>query len=296
MPFNVNDFLVYKYSSLTFLVLAASLIGIWVFESGAKKLQLFFIFVVFGLMSQHLSVLGVLAIAIYGAIGWVSFRSNWHGFVSFLFYLAFLVISVGLFLHKVPGIYNWELAKDMVLGTTGARPYSLWFNLDKPLIAFFGLLWAVPYLDNWQDIKFTIKKTLLPFVMMMLVVPYLSVKMGFVTWDPKWQPDLFAAWIFKNLFLVVLAEEVIFRGFIQMRLRVWMERKGMRSWPAVLVAGILFGLAHYAGGWNYVFLSSLAGICYGWAQYRSQAIEAAIFLHLSLNTVHFLFFTYPGLA
>jgi len=40
----------------------------------------------------------------------------------------------------------------------------------------------------------------------------------------------------------------------------------------------------------------VAGIGYGWAYRRTGRIEASILTHFSLNSLHFLLFTYPALA
>lgn len=65
---------------------------------------------------------------------------------------------------------------------------------------------------------------------------------------------------------------------------------------ALLIAAILFGLAHYAGGTKYMILTTVAGISYGWVYLTAKRIEESILTHFGLNLTHFLFFTYPALA
>jgi hypothetical protein len=62
------------------------------------------------------------------------------------------------------------------------------------------------------------------------------------------------------------------------------------------VAGAVFGLAHYAGGIQYVLLATIAGIGYGWIYWRTNRIEASILTHFLVNTTHIVVFTYPALA
>jgi uncharacterized protein len=45
-----------------------------------------------------------------------------------------------------------------------------------------------------------------------------------------------------------------------------------------------------------VLLSSVAGMGYGWIYASTRSLAMSTLAHTGLNTVHFLFFTYPALA
>jgi membrane protease YdiL (CAAX protease family) len=64
---------------------------------------------------------------------------------------------------------------------------------------------------------------------------------------------------------------------------------------ALLIASLLFGLAHWGAGWEWVMLATLAGACYGLA-YRFGGLAAAMATHFGLNLLHFVLFTYPMLT
>jgi len=64
----------------------------------------------------------------------------------------------------------------------------------------------------------------------------------------------------------------------------------------VIIASVLFGLAHYAGGTLYIFLATIAELFYGIAYHITGRLEASIVSHYVLNATHFIFFTYPVLA
>ena len=55
-------------------------------------------------------------------------------------------------------------------------------------------------------------------------------------------------------------------------------------------AAALFGLAHYAGGWQWMLLAGLAGPP---RRPRHGGLAAAVLAHLALNTAHFGLYTYP---
>lgn len=122
-----------------------------------------------------------------------------------------------------------------------------------------------------------------------------SLAAGYVRWDPK-LPLWFPAWLWSMVFLTALPEEALFRGVVQTTLASWMGGARAATWAAIVIAGMLFGVAHLAGGPAYVVLAGLAGIGYGWIYAATRSIAAAIAAHAGLNTLHFLLFTYPSLA
>lgn len=99
-------------------------------------------------------------------------------------------------------------------------------------------------------------------------------------------------WLINNALLVTLAEEALFRGYVQQQLTTRWRHHAWGGPAAVAVAAILFGLAHYAGGWQWILLAGLAGVAYG-AAYRYGGLAAAVAAHLGLNAAHFGLFTYP---
>jgi hypothetical protein len=94
--------------------------------------------------------------------------------------------------------------------------------------------------------------------------------------------------------LTALPEEALFRGVIQ----TWMAggQLSWHQWPAIVAAGVVFGLAHLAGGPLYVLVASAAGVGYGWIYASTRSIGAAIAAHAGLNAVHLFFFSYPALS
>ncbi|MDQ4371173.1 CPBP family intramembrane glutamic endopeptidase, partial [Pseudomonas aeruginosa] len=107
------------------------------------------------------------------------------------------------------------------------------------------------------------------------------------------RPELHApAWLWQfvlaNLFFVSLAEEALFRGYLQQRLGQWLG-----PWPALALASALFGLAHFAGGPLLMLFAGLAGLIYGLAWLWSGRLWVATLFHFGLNLTHLLLFTYP---
>jgi membrane protease YdiL (CAAX protease family) len=68
-------------------------------------------------------------------------------------------------------------------------------------------------------------------------------------------------WLFalNNLLFTCVAEEALFRGFLQQGIAAHSRR-----WLGVLVASLLFGAAHLAGGPLLVLFAALAGPAMAW--------------------------------
>jgi len=92
-------------------------------------------------------------------------------------------------------------------------------------------------------------------------------------------PIWFGLGIFAGSYLVVsFSEEFALRGVLQQHLS-----RILGLWPAVVVASLLFGLAHLNFGrfpnWNMVALASAAGVFYGWAYHEAGSIRSSMVTH-----------------
>lgn len=201
----------------------------------------------------------------------------------------FLILAVLLFLHWLPGYHNPLVIPRAAL-TPDAVPFAMYLNLDKPLVAFWVVLVAAPAMAG-ASARATLTAALAACAGAIAACLGLALALGVVGWAPKW-PDSGWLWLINNALLVTLAEEALFRGYVQERLtRAWRGRPWGAT-AALLVAALLFGLAHYAGGWQWMLLAGLAGVGYGVA-YRHGGLAAAVLAHLGLNAAHYGLFTYP---
>lgn len=234
---------------------------------------------------------GVLALALLAALcaGW---RHAGHRVVKGLLLTAIVLLALALALHLVPGFSNPRLLDNIQISAASAA-VSLYLNLDKTavgilLCATFG----APARDRaawraasaaWPVIVLT------PFIVLLA-----GYGAGVVAPDPKW-PPFAPLFLLANLFTTCVAEEAFFRALVQGRLGEALARQPNGARTALIVAALLFGIAHLHGGVALMVLATLAGICYGLAYGRTGRIEAAIAAHFALNAMHFLLFTYPAL-
>ena len=194
-----------------------------------------------------------------------------------------LLWAMTLTLHLVPGFDNLKVL-DRVQAGPASVPFTLYLNLDKPLI-FFGLLLAWPALlgpggtMRWRPLALLT----LPLAALLITAWQLGALKPDVGLPHWWW--LFA---FNNLVFTCVAEEALFRGLIQQGVA-----SRSKPWLGLLVASLLFGSAHLAGGPLLVLFAALAGACYGLAFQLSGRLSVAILLHFLFNFAHLALFTYP---
>ncbi|QXO18694.1 CPBP family intramembrane glutamic endopeptidase [Vibrio ostreae] len=206
--------------------------------------------------------------------------------VKKLAWVFLLLWCTALLLHSVPG-FNNILVLDKVHTGPDSLPFTLYLNLDKPLV-FFALWLAQSGLlgDHHQRIR-PVTWLILPGLLALLPLAW---AVGAV--QPEWSvPEWLWLFVLNNLLITCVVEEALFRGVIQQ----WLI-KIFGSAGGIVLAGALFGLAHMAGGAMLVLFAALAGTGYGLAYYFSHRLWIAIGFHFLFNLTHLVLFTYPAAA
>ena len=128
---------------------------------------------------------------------------------------------------------------------------------------------------------------------MIVAVLLFAVPVGYLALDVKYHQSIWI-WAFINLLITCVAEEAFFRGIIQHHLMQRLTALTKYAVPvAVMVTAFLFGLAHFAGGIQYIIIATIAGIGYGIIYAKTRNLLDSILVHFLANLVHFIFFTYP---
>ncbi|MBP6121041.1 MULTISPECIES: CPBP family intramembrane glutamic endopeptidase [Providencia] len=222
-------------------------------------------------------------IILLGAIR-VRFSSNLT--IKVMSEIMLVACAIGLFIHLFPGFNNQRYLDKVFIGPQSS-PFTMYLNFDKALIPFI-LLACLPTLFSTQPVK-TATSTqwalLIVSVPLLLIIAALAGGLGFEAHFPTWLP----AFVICNLFFVALAEEALFRGYLQQRLTLWLRS----PYLALILSSLLFGGLHFAGGPLLILFATLAGVIYGLTWLWSGKLWLAVSIHFGLNLIHLLFFTYP---
>lgn len=215
--------------------------------------------------------------------------SNRKTHVQYLGHALFIVLAVTLAMHWLPGFNN-----PRVIGperfTPDAVPFTMYLNLDKPLIGFWLLL-VLPWIRPQYGLRASLISGIGGLVVTTAACLSVAALLGLIAWAPKW-PSVSWLWLLNNLLLVTLTEEALFRGYLQGGLSRLLKQRPYGDALALCAAAVLFGLVHISGGWPWLLVGTVAGIGYGLA-YRFGGLQAAVLAHFGLNAMHFFLFTYP---
>ena len=118
-----------------------------------------------------------------------------------------------------------------------------------------------------------------------------GMALHFLHWAPRHVPlKSLPTSVFGIFFFTAWPEEFIFRGILQNLLARTIKNEN----AGLIVASIVFGLAHIANGhfpnWRYALLATFAGLCYGFVWRKTGNIFASALVHTAVDTIwHMLF-------
>ena len=279
---------------LTFIALALAVGAVWLRSLPqlpfAPWQALFALALLCGGISGVLQVPAYFALALFGCAAWLTDRAP-RKYLRILFGVVTLVLAFALAIHKLPGFSNPVVIAGAVF-SAGAKPFTQYANFDKGAVGLLLLVFICRRTASSAEFGGVLRKTWPVLLATVAAVMAFATGVGFV--HPAFKlPDATLQFLAVNLLFTVVAEEAFFRGFIQARLASALAGWRHGSWIALACSALLFGAAHLAGGPLYAALATLAGLGYAYAYHRTQRIEAPILVHIALNAVHFIFFTYP---
>lgn len=232
-----------------------------------------------GLVTSYVEPLGVLWVLLF--LAWLLLGERYVP--QLLWWLGGLIFSVLLAAHLLPGFSVttvWEphqLAHD-------SPPYALRLAWDKWLLGLCLLVW---WLGRPRAPTLSPQLALSAAALTLVAVPLFALALGLVGWQPKW-PTALWQWLLINLFVSVLAEELLFRGWLQSLL---VERLGAAI--GIALTALLFGAAHLPFGVAFALLAGISGLGYGLAFHYSGRLWPAVLLHGCVNLLHLLLLSYP---
>jgi len=226
----------------------------------------------------------LLAVALVASFWYVGMDASW------LYDIAFLAFMGGVYLSKSFDRGYGHPAPHVALGILGQL---MWIRL--------GLM-AVLSLRGMGEIRFGFMplarewRVGVQFYLLFLPV---AAALAYLLKIFHYQPQPLEGWKFlllligtflAFLWVVALAEEFFFRGFLQVLLA-----KRLRSDTAGLVAAsVLFGLAHLwfrsFPNWRFAIAAGVTGVFYGLAFLKAGSVRASMVTHALVVTTWRMFF------
>ncbi len=242
-----------------------------------------------GMLIGTMTWIGLLALLLTGMLALLYF----HKIFRKITFIGMLIGTFLLYFRALPGFHNLLVISAQHTSKL-ATAFTMHLNFDKVSMGYI-LLFAsqIPLSFRYFFNRQILLKTFPIIVMCMSLLMGAGLLTGYVAFDFK-IPSFTLIWVLNNLFFVCVAEEVLFRGILQQTfMHVADKYKIHFIWPLML-ASVIFGLAHFKAGVIFIGLASVAGMFYGYAYYKTQRLEASILTHFMVNFIHFLFFTYPA--
>lgn len=202
---------------------------------------------------------------------------------GWLWWSGGLLAGIALAAHLLPGFHPLPLWPSRQL-SADAPPYALRLSWDKLLLAMTLLAW---WLGQPRNTAPRPKTAWLSACATLLGVPLLALLLGLVGWQPKWPEGLWL-WLAVNLGVTVLAEELLFRAWLQPAL---CRRLGVVCGIGLTAA--LFGAAHMPFSPLFALVATFAGLGYGLVFHGSGRLWPAVLLHGAVNLLHLLLLSYP---
>lgn len=228
---------------------------------------------------------GIIALLVIGVVAvYCGGKKQPHAF-SLPGEIILVVSAIALMLHMIPGFNNLIIVSGEQAGPQSA-PFTFYYNIDKALIPFL-LLACLPTLLKRPARPPANALWWLVLLMSLPLLLLLATLAGGLRVELH-RPEWLGSFMLANLFFVCVAEEALFRGYIQQRLSQLLGDK-----RALLIAALLFGFAHFSGGLLLMLFATLAGLIYGLAWLWSGRLWVSTLVHFAFNMLHLLFFTYP---
>ncbi|WP_423600320.1 lysostaphin resistance A-like protein [Roseateles sp. MS654] len=259
-------------------------------------LSLLIMAVTAGQVQGQLTVAAMVPVAAMAALAWMALEARHRPRREAALMLLMLVIGLALALHVLPGFLN----PTYLVATSDIRPPTpKYLNFDKGVAGMLMLaVLASQQRRRTEGVALPLPAAVpgralwavMAVMAATLAVPWVLAAVGGIGTPALRWPENAALFLSANLFLTCVAEEAAFRGVIQGLLarRLGTDLRTWNGWLPVLLAALLFGLAHAGGGPAYVALATLAGIGYGLTYTLTGRIEAAIGIHFALNALVFL--------
>ncbi len=275
-------------------IICTSSLSLWLFD---KKEIAIVIAISFSFLTFFLNFISYpsLLLIILFSLSCFFYKNSKKTIIRFFLSLLIIFFAALPFSHVILSSKHITIFDGIRFSTISA-PFWMGINIEKSICGIILAAFLLKISRSFSEWKTILKEFLPIYIILTLILLLPAFITGFIKYDFK-LPDNMYLFIANNLLLTCLAEEVIFRGFLQKNIHDILAKTFKMSQAAPLVSitftSLLFGILHFKSGFLMVIFAFIAGIGYGYAYQKSWKIETAILVHFGVNITHFIFFTYP---
>lgn len=283
---------------ITFGLLGISICAVWIqpikIRNNLSAHPWFLLFIsacASGYFEGYLKPIAIAALSLFAYCAYLATALGATRLQKNIFSAISIVLALALALHRIPG-FNNPIILDNVKLSVDAISFTQYANFDKGAVGLILLAFFCHRTNTIAGLWKTIKQSVPIIAITSITAVALAMSLGHI------RPDLKTSWLIPvflatNIFFTVIAEEAFFRGVLQERMTTYFQKLQFGGQITIFLSALLFGLAHIAGGTINFLVAIIAGIGYAYAFSISKKIEGPILVHVVLNTVHFIGFTYP---
>ena len=271
-----------------------SVCSLWVFEKKRFAIMAIATSIICAVLTSVISPKALFIITIYFAANYLFFKVQVRPFSKAMLGIMIFVISWLLASHMVSGFISWQIVNEEQISVDGEK-YSLYLNIDKVIAGLGITIFALVPLRRAIHIRNMIVKMLPSTILAVSIVAFAGMVMKVVSFDPKF-PDLWITWIVISLLVHCVAEEALFRLFLQGGIQNILSTYKYAPVISILISSAAYTAYMFPESTNFLAAIFVGNLFFGYVYYKTQRVEASILLHFIINLIHFFFFTYPSLS
>jgi membrane protease YdiL (CAAX protease family) len=285
----------YPLGLAAYIILILAIISIWIHKKPYIFAPLLILSLSFSYYGKIVEPKGFLLFGLLALLYFYS-KKDMPLFWKLLTLTTAILITIGSYTHLLKGVNNILVFTDYRL-SRDASSVNIYANYDKGVIGLLILGIFSEVIDTKKELLRVIFITLPYLIFATITIIYLSTFLGIIKYDPKF-PLTAGIWLAIQIFFVVIPEEAFYRGFLQKEIFENIKNKRFKGIIALFSTSLIFTIIHLFFTLNLytILIVFIASILYGAIYQITRRVESSILVHLSVNMIHYFFFTYPRLG
>lgn len=268
-----------------------SVCSLWVFEKKRFALMALVTSLICALLTEVITLKALFIVATYFLANLLFFKMKPNHLSKMVLSIMIFSFSWMLANHMISGFISWQIINSELISVDGEK-YSLYLNMDKVIAGLGILIFALVPIRRSIHFRHMVLTMLPSTIWALVIIAATGMLLKVVNFDPKF-PDLWVTWIIVSLLVNCVAEEAIFRLFLQGGIQNVLSTYKYAPVIAILISSTAFAAFHAPQSTNYLIAIFIASLFFGYVYHITKRVEASVLLHFITNFIHFFFFTYP---